>query len=245
MDSRVSRFALPKVYAVTTAPMSISAHLPRAGTPLRKQAAPTRQRISTAVLVLGTALSLGSLFGPDWALRVGVVIALLSAAASCGLAWREVYLARRRHAQDLLAVGRRHSADLRAERQHNADVLDTVSERAQRWRREVDRQQTQVAGLRVEASALRTDLSSVRRQLRRADGVIATLRETVRDRDLEIAVLRADDAELGAEVHSLPRRGQLDRADTFAAPGGDGRSVIDLRATEPAMPNFEADRRGA
>ncbi len=234
-----------RVIAVTTAPVSAPAQIARAGAPARKQAAPTRQRISTAVLVVGTLLSLASLFGPDWALRAGVVIALASAAGSCALAWRELHLTKRRHARDLLVVGRRHTEDLRSERRHNAEVLDTVSGRAERWRREVDRQQTQIAGLRVEVSALSADLGSVRRQLVRADGTIATLRETVRERDLELALVRATPTHADAEVHTLPRRGRLDRAEVAVAAGGEGRTVIDLPTEEPAMPNFEADRRRA
>ena len=230
---------------MTTAPVSAPAQLARAGAPARKQAAPARQRISTAVLVVGTVLSLASLFGPDWALRVGVVIALASAVASCALAWRELYLTKRRHARDLLAVGRRHTEDLRSERQHNAEVLDTVSGRAERWRHEVDRQQTQIAGLRVEVSALRTDLGSVRRQLVRADGTITALRETVRERDLELALARSTADELGRRgAHPAapgpPRSGRGRRGR-----GRRGRTVIDLPTEEPAMPNFEADRRRA
>ena len=183
---------------MTTAPVSAPAQLMRGGAPARKQAAPARQRISIAVLAVGTLLSLASLFGPDWALRAGVVIALVSAAASCALAWRELRLTRRQHARDLLAVGRRHTEDLRSERKHNAEVLDTVRGRAERWRHEVDRQQTQIAGLRVDVSALHADLGSVRRRLVRADGTIAALRETVRERDLELALARSHWARLGS-----------------------------------------------
>jgi hypothetical protein len=197
------------------------------------------------VLVVGTVLSLASLVGPDWALRAGVVIALGSAAASCALAWRELHLTKRRHARDLLVVSRRHTEDLRSERRHNAEVLDTVSGRAERWRHEVDRQQTQIAGLRVEVSALRTDLGTVRRQLVRADGTIASLRESVRERDLELALVRATAPTPGAEVHTLPRRVRLERAEVDVAADGEGRTVIDLPIEEPAMPNFEADRRRA
>jgi hypothetical protein len=231
------------VFAVTTAPVSAPAQIARAGVPARKQAAPTRQRISTAVLVVGSALSLGSLFGPDWALRAGVVIALASAIASCALAWRELYLTKRRHAEDLLAVGRRHTAALRAERQHNADVLDTVSNRAGRWRREVDRQQTQIAGLRVEVTALGRDLSSVRRQLVDADGVIAGLRETVRERNIEIALLGSPAPGSDAELLGLPRRVHHDPDELDRRSLEGGRSVVDFRTEEPALPNFEADRR--
>jgi hypothetical protein len=234
-----------RVIAVTTAPVSAPAQLVRAGAPARKQAAPARQRISTAVLVVGTVLSLASLFGPDWALRTGVVIALASAAASCALAWRELQLTKRRHARELLTVGRRHTEDLRSERRHNAEVLDTVTGRAERWRHEVDRQQTQIAGLRVEVSALRTDLGSVRRQLVRADATIATLRETVRERDLELALNRTEVTGSDAEVHTLPRRNRPDRAEVPGTAGSGDRTVIELATEEPAMPNFEADRRRA
>jgi len=233
------------VIAVTTAPVSAPAQLVRAGAPARKQAAPARQRISTAVLVVGTLLSLASLFGPDWALRTGVVIALASAAASCALAWRELQLTKRRHARELLTVGRRHTEDLRSERRHNAEVLDTVTGRAERWRHEVDRQQTQIAGLRVEVSALRTDLGSVRRQLFREEATIATLRETVRERDLELALNRTEVTGSDAEVHTLPRRNRPDRAAVPGTAGSGDRTVIELATEEPAMPNFEADRRRA
>ena len=235
-----------RVIAVTTAPVSAPVQLARAaGAPARKLPAPARQRLSTAALLLGTLLSLASLFGPDWALRAGVVIALVSAAASCALAWRELQLTKRRHARDLLAVGRQHTEDLRSERKHNAEVLDTVRGRAERWRSEVDRQQTQIAGLRVDVSALRADLGSVRRQLVRADGTIAGLRETVRERDLELALARSTPTASDAEVHSLPRRVRVERAAVARTTDGESRTVIELTTEEPAMPNFEADRRRA
>ena len=194
---------------------------------------------------MGTLLSLASLVGPDWALRAGVVVALASAAASCALAWRELYLTKRRHARDLLTVGRRHTEDLRSERQHNAEVLDTVSGRAERWRREVDRQQTQIAGLRVDVSALRSDLGSVRRQLVRADG---TITDAARDRTRagrRARPGRCQGDELGRRgprpaAPGPPRAGRGRRCD-----GRQGHTVIDLPVEEPAMPNFEADRRRA
>jgi hypothetical protein len=231
------------VFAVTTAPVSAPAQLPRVAAPARKKGAPTRQRVSTAVLVVGTVLSLGSLVGPDWALRAGVVVALASAVGSCALAWRELHLTERRHAQDLLAAGRRHTEDLRAERKHNSDVLDTVGQRAQRWRREVDRQQTQVAGLRVEVTALRSDLTSVRRQLVRANSVIADLRETARERDIEVALMGTTDTGTDAQLHALPRRADHDQAAGCRPPGDEVDTVVDFLAEEPTLPNFEADRR--
>ena len=266
---------LHRVVAVTTAPASAPAQFARTSAGARVQAAPKRQRISTGVLVVGTVLSLGSLFGPEWMLRVGVVIALASAVASCALAWRELHLTKRKHAQELITVGRRHTADLRAERQHNADVLSTVSERAKRWRGEVDRQQTQIAGLRVEVAALSSDLGSVRRQLVHANKTITGLREAVRDRDVELSLMRsaplassgagagAGAAESAAEVHALPRRVRVerldrgdradraDRVDRAGATGGGDRTtgaarlVASQQVAEPAMPNFEADRRPA
>jgi hypothetical protein len=230
---------------VTTAAAAAPSQSARAGAPARKQAAPARQRLSTAVLVIGTALSLASLAGPDWVLRAGVVVALASAAASCALAWHELYLTKRGHARELLTVGREHTEDLRSERQHNADLLATVSGRAERWRREVDRQQTQIAGLRVDVSALRSDLGSVRRQLVRANGTITELRETVRERDVELALAEAKVTSSDAEVRALPRRIRLERTEAAGATGAQGHTVIDLPVEEPALPNFEADRRRA
>ena len=243
MTSHADLPSLRRVFAVTTAPVSAPAQIARVGAPGRKQGAPTRQRISTVVLVVGTVLSLGSLFGPDWALRAGVVVALVSAVVSCALAWRELYLTKRKHARELLTAGRRHTEDLRAERQHNAGVLDTVSQRVQRWRHEVDRQQAQIAGLRVEVTALRSNVTSVRRQLVRANGVIGDLCETVRERDIEISLLRTTDPGTDAELHALPRRPEHDRPAAGPTFGDQVRTVVELRVEEPALPNFEADRR--
>lgn len=227
--------------------MSAPVQLNRTGRPQRRQSTPLRQRASTAVLVVGTVVSLASLIGPDWVLRAGVAVALISAATSCALAWRELYLTKRRHARRLLAVDREHTDALRAERRHNADVLDTVRDRAGRWRTEVDRQQQKIAALRVENSALSTDLVSVRRQLLGADRIIAGLRQTVRDRDTELAThdaLRDSVAVEGggdANVQVLTQWARLERKSVPIA----DRTVVELSTQAPALPNFEADRRRA
>ena len=218
------------------------------------------------MLVGGTIISVVAAFGPVWAVRTGVVVAVAAAVIATLLAWREVRADRRRHAAAMLASTRAHGETLRAERAHNSGVLSVVTERNVAARGEITRQQTVIAQLRGEVSSLKGDRAALSAEITRRQEVIASLQDTVRARDAELAALidnRADrdgDAAEGADVHAMPRRVLVD-AD--AEPGGESPAeiwtdgthptVVDLdlsgldygTRSEPVLPNYEEDRRFA
>jgi hypothetical protein len=80
---------------------------------------------------------------------------------------------------------------------------------------------------------------------------ISGLRETVRSRNTEIAMLRADQdleavPETVGDVHGLPRhlRDQAadNRRDQELWDDADHPTVVDMRAIETAMPNLEVEQ---
>ena len=62
---------------------------------------------------------------------------------------------------------------------------------------------------------------------------------------VELALAGAKATSSDAEVRALPRRIRLERTEAAGATGAQGHTVIDLPVEEPALPNFEADRRRA
>ena len=238
-----------------------------AALPARKIATSPQRRISTVVLIIGTALSLVAAVGPLWIARLGVVVAVAAAVTACTAAWSELRLARREHAAAMAAASRAHVEALRTERRHNASVLDVLTGRSQLALAEVERQNTVIARLRSDVSSLRGDAAALRWEIGRRESVIAGLRETVRAREAELAALHGD----AADVRVMPRRVRVDSSyDEPGSGAGDGPgagdgggeretltqdrwsdsthpTVVDLAPidTSIVLPNFEADRRPA
>lgn len=219
--------------------------------PGRRAATPALRRSARTVLILGSAFAAMAAFGPTWASRVGVTFALTAAVVACVLAWREIAQARRAHAHAMLADSRQHGQALRAERTHNASVLDTLAQRSQAAGAEISRHQTVVAGLKGQVSTLRGDNSFLRSEVTHRESVICALRDTVRVRESELMALREGGHD--AEIHALPRRALVDHAPVGDAfPGADERwsdgshpTVVELVRIDTAMvlPNYEEDRR--
>ena len=72
------------------------------------RSAPTSglRRASEIVLVAGTVIAVAAAFGPLWATRVGVAVAVAAAVVACVCAWRELFNAERRHARHRTGPGR-------------------------------------------------------------------------------------------------------------------------------------------
>ena len=209
----------------------------------------------------GTVVALLCTLGSVWVTRAGVVVAVVSAVVACICAWRELFHAERRHARTMLQASQRHGAQLREERQHNAGVVDTLTQRVQAVSRVVEGQQVTITALRHEVFALEGDRSTLRGRLADRDRTIDSLRTTVQKQDVELTSLRADTASLrqdlavlradaattdeDAEVHHLPRRVH---AELEAVALGEDSDVLDLRSLETlrgVLPNYEVDRRRA
>jgi hypothetical protein len=244
---------------------------PRPSSTTRRQAPTSRlRRASEVVLVTGTLLAVLSVFGPGWATRAGIAVAVTSAVVACVCAWREVFSAERRHARSMLAASQRHGAQLRDERRRNAEVVETLTDRVQAAGRTIEGQQVTIAALRHEVFGLEGDRTSLRGALRDRDRTISSLRTTVQKQEVELGSLRTDLGSLredlaslqedlasfsdgvleegapsadSAEVRHLPRR---HRAELEAVAAGDGSDVLDLRMLETVrgvLPNYEEDRR--
>jgi predicted RNase H-like nuclease (RuvC/YqgF family) len=245
---------------------------PRPSSTTRRKAPTSRlRRASEVVLVSGTLLAVLSLFGPGWATRAGIAVAIASAIVACVCAWRELFSAERRHARSMLAASQRHGAELRDERRRNAEVVETLTDRVQAAGRTIEGQQVTIAALRHEVFGLEGDRTSLRGALRDRDRTITSLRTTVQKQEVELGSLRTDLGSLrenlaslqedlasfqqdtfhedgpgdGAAVSHLPRR---HRAELEAVAAVSGSEVLDLRMLETAravLPNYEEDRRRA
>jgi len=215
----------------------------RPGPAARREPVSRSHRATQAVLVVGSVLALGAALGPLWLVRAGVVVSVVTCVVTCALAWRELAEARRRHAQRLLAVDRRHGDTLRTERTRNTEVVDALSERLRSTGMVVVGQRATIASLRGEVGVLTTERDGLREQVAERDSLIGLFRASLREQEVALLAVRAQQAELAqqisaaadAEVHALPRRPRAED------------EVLDQQMAELAMvlPNYETSRRYA
>ncbi|GAA2107133.1 hypothetical protein GCM10009841_26910 [Microlunatus panaciterrae] len=193
-------------------------------------------------------LSAAAAVGPVWVVRSGVVLAVIAGIVACGYAWRELAQSRRDQAEKLLRVTKDHGAALSAERRHNGAVVQTLAQRATAACNEVERLRITIAELQTTISSLNGDKAFLTGEIRERETAIASLEQSLRSREAELAALQDDDA----EVHAMPRRvlsehrtGRAVEADRSV--DADPSTVVDLKtmATAMAMPNYEEDRRQA
>lgn len=208
------------------------------------------RRTSEIVLVIGTVLAVAAAFGPAWSARVGIGIAVASAIAACVFAWRELFAVERAHARSMLQTSQRHGQQLREEREHSSSVVGALSERVQQAATTVVGQHRTIASLRHEVFELEGDRTRLRGELQQREGMIGSLRSTVRAQDTTIRGLEqrlrdepaAGEGSSGAEVHQMPRRVRAEVE--LAAPAVE---PVDLRTLDTAfagvLPNYEEDRR--
>jgi hypothetical protein len=206
------------------------------------------QRISEAVLIIGTVGAVAAASGSVWIARLGVALAIVAALVACAFAWRDLNAARHAHAQAMLQATREHGATLTEERTRNAAVVDALSLRIADAGAVIERQRTRIAQQRLEISSLNQDRAYFRAEIANRDEVIFALRDTVRQQE---AALIAPFDESDAEVHHMPRRilaghdfvwQELaeDEVASESSPEGADITIIDM-----ALPNYEADRQPA
>jgi chromosome segregation ATPase len=205
------------------------------------------------VLVIGTVVAVVAAFGPVWAVRAGVVVAVAAAIIACVAAWRELSEARHRHAGEMLAASKAHGAVLTEERRHNASVVDTLTTRAQAATAEIKRcratlaeHQATIETLLAEITTLHGNHAAAQGLIRRREAEIVTLQETVRAREAELLAL----SEVNGQVRAMPRRMLTEheepsrpapRDELFAA--GGLPSVTDLVDVTVVLPNYEGERK--
>jgi hypothetical protein len=208
------------------------------------------RRAAKIVLIIGTAISLGSAFGPTWVTKIGIAIAIVAAAAGCSLAWRELRQTRRAHARQVLQLSKDHGKALSEERRHNAAVLDTMTQRVRDYVVVMEGQKITIAQLRSQVSALRGDNAYLKTEILHREKVITSLRETVRAREAELIAMLAEGS---AESVKRPRRSLAELEPGTAEVPADGDlwtddshpTVADLPALEAALqvPELETARK--
>ncbi|GAB3920912.1 hypothetical protein GCM10011575_17130 [Microlunatus endophyticus] len=214
---------------------------------------PRLLRASQIVLIVGAVLSAAAAFGPLLAVRVGIGLAIATAVVAVVLAFKHIRQVRREHAAKLLSMTKDHGAALTAERTRNAEVVQVLTDRGQAAADRAIKQQARIGELNTKVTELTGDNARLRGQVKSREVTIAGLRETVRSRDIEIQMLRAD-LDLEAidapytEVKGLPRHLQGDSAEAVQADeaedlwtASDHPTVVDMRAIEAPLPNYEAD----
>jgi hypothetical protein len=206
------------------------------------------QRISEAVLIIGTVGAAAAAAGPLWAVRLGVATAIIAALVACACAWRDLNATRHAHAQAMLQAARKHGATLTEERTRNAAVVDALSVRIADAGKVIERQRTRIAQQRIEISSLNQDLAYWKFEVEHRDEIVARLRE--HEVEAEAELIEASE-ESAAEVHHMPRRISAghdfvwqefseDEVDSESAP-----AVIDFKIIDKVLPNYEADRQPA
>lgn len=212
---------------------------------------PQLLRASRIVLIAGAVLCAAAALGPLWAVRVGIGLAIATGVIAVVLAFRYLRQLRREHAARLLAMTRDHGAALTSERNRNAEVVQVLTDRAQLATHTATKQQVRIGELNSKVTELTGDNARLRSEVKSRDLTIVGLRETIRSRNTEIQLLRADldleaiDAPAG-EVQGLPRhlRGEQNGSDKAAADlwgETDHPTVVDMRAVDSPLPNYEVD----
>jgi hypothetical protein len=216
----------------------------------RKAGVPALRRASEIVLVGGTVVAVIAAFGPVWAVRVGVGVAVAAALLACVFAWRELFAARRAHASQMLEAARDHGAAVSEERTRNAVVVGTLSTRIKDAGVVIEKQRVTIAELRVQVSGLRGDAVHLKGEVDHRETVISSLRDTVRAREAQLIALRDENE---GDVHHMPRRvlaehesvwDELPAADELWSDGSHP-TVVDLKLIDTSMvlPNYEVDRK--
>jgi hypothetical protein len=209
------------------------------------KASPLR-RISEIVLVVGTvAAAAAASSGSVWVVRLGVATAITAALVACAFAWRELNTARHTHAQAMLKATREHGEALTEDRTRNAAVVHTLRLRISDAGKLIEKQRVTIALQRQQISSLRDDRAYLRGEVGYREKVISALRETVREREAELIVLRD---EPDAEIHHMPRRVLAEHESVWrelSATDESHPTEMDFTVIEMVMPNYEADRQFA
>ena len=208
----------------------------------RKLKASPLRRMSEIFLVVSTVMAVAAAFGPIWTVRLALAVAITAAVVACASAWREIHTTRRAHAQAMLEATRSHGAALSEERTRNVAVVHTLKLRITDARRMIEKQRVTIARKQQQISSLRDDRVYLRGEVEYREKVISALRETVREREAELIVLRDGP---DAEVHHMPRRVLAEHESVWQELSAtDGIPTI-LDFTDMVLPNYEADRQFA
>lgn len=223
--------------------------------PARRHASmPQSLRASQIVLVAGAVVCAAAAFGPISVVRLGIGLAVTTAVVAVLLAFRHIRTMRRENAARLLKMTKDHGAALTTERTRNAEVVEVLTHRVQKSTEQSAKQRVRIGELNAKVTELTGDNAGLRSRLKSREMTVSGLRETVRSRDTEIQLLRADldleaiDDPIG-DVHALPRHiertGGEDKTGDQPGDATDAEhpTVVDMRAIQTATPNLEVEQQ--
>ncbi len=147
------------------------------------------RKIAIAILSVGTLVVVASLFGGEWVIRAGAVLAVGMAFAAVMVAWGELRRERAEHAESI-----RYEVNLRKEQaaRHHADALAMI----ERFNGRAEKLQEVIDSLRRQLGSANSELSTMR-------GNAVWLRSEVSERQARIDTLQTRIAELEAQLASI------------------------------------------
>lgn len=165
---------------------------------------PSERTTALTILVVGTLVALGSLFGPIWVVRAGVVVAALMAFAAVAAAYKQLERERLEHLAEVrehiaarTAMADRHHADSVSMIERFAARTDNLKEVVAKLRRQLGAANAELSSMRGNAVWLRAEVAE--RQAR-----IDALTTQIEDLTTRIAQLESEDSE---KLVLMPRRG--------------------------------------
>ncbi|WP_420176904.1 hypothetical protein [Luteococcus sp. OSA5] len=161
---------------------------------------PNPRSKTLTILCVGTVAALACSIGPVWLVRVGLVVALLTAFASVLLTWRQMDQMVAEHLAEVRALREQSRAAAAAHHTEMMKAIERFSERQDAYRREI-------AGHKAELERLRSEVAAVSLDAEAKQTRISALNKIVSDLEKELAAA-ADEAE---QVMNLPRRGKATR----------------------------------
>lgn len=162
------------------------------------QTSPARRR-TFILLCVGSVLAVGCAFGPEWLVRVGLGVALLTAVASVWMTWREMDRMVLQHMGELKAL---RDEAREAAHAHHVEMMVTIA----RFTKRQEAYRAQIAEATAEIERLTADVAAVSLDAEAKQTRISALNKIVSDMEKQLSAAE-DEVVLAQHVMSLPRRG--------------------------------------
>lgn len=192
----------------------------------RKQ---TERSLALGILAVGAAVSIASLFGGEWIIRAGVVVALVMGAAATWVSFRQLRDERRDHREEVA----RHVEEQRVLiNQHHSDsvaLIDRFTERTHNLGEQIATLRRQLSSAKAELSTMRGNSAWLRGEVAERQARIEALTRRVDELETRLADEDAEDSLL-----PLPRYGVASLQPSVADIWGDDEhpTMVDLASVQ-------------
>lgn len=159
--------------------------------------------LALTILAIGTAVSLASMLGGAWIVRLGIVVAVVMAVTATFVALRQVHRERVVHREE---IARQVQLRTQLVEQHHTDSVALIDRFGQR----TQNLSTQIATLRRQLGAAKGELSAMRGNSAWLRGELAERQARISALTTRVETLEAQLATNGGEAENvlpLPRHG--------------------------------------